>query len=247
MTVPAPPAQRSVRPPDLDAHVREELRATNALPAARRHSLRGMVELCGMVALALAIAFFIKTFVVQAFYIPSGSMIPALEVNDRVLVEKLSYRLRDIERGEVIVFQRPGAEAARAGVGGQVRSFLEGLGLLRPDEDVDLIKRVIGLPGETVRVRRGRVVINGRRLPEPYAAPETRTFPETVVPPGHLFMMGDNRMNSQDSRFPELGTVPISNVVGRAFVIVWPPSRATTDLDRDYPRVGEHPLTDAGA
>ena len=234
----APPAQRSVRPADLDAATRAELRAGDGR-ARRRRSLRELVEMWGLVVLALVLAFVIKTFLVQAFYIPSGSMIPTLQIKDRVLVEKVTYRFREPERGEVIVFQRPGAAKARAGVAGQLRSFLEGLGLAQPDADIDLIKRVIGLPGERVRVRKGVVFIDGEALTEDYAQPETRSFPETVVAKGELFMMGDNRMNSQDSRFPELGTVPLRNVVGRAFVILWPPARATTSLDRDYPVVGE--------
>jgi signal peptidase I len=238
----APPAQRSVRPPDLDADTRAQLRA-QAGDGRPKHSLRGLAEMWGLVIVALVLAFVIKTFLVQAFYIPSGSMIPTLQIQDRVLVEKLSYRFREPERGEVIVFQRPGAEDVRSGVSGQLRSFLEGLGLAQPDADIDLIKRIIGLPGERVRVRKGVVFVNGQRLREPYAQPETRSFPETVVPPGQLFMMGDNRMNSQDSRFPELGTVPLDNVVGRAFVILWPPGRATTAMDRDYPKVGETPVT----
>ena len=237
----APPASRSVRPPDLDGHTRAELRAGGG-PSHRRRSVAGLIEMWGLVVVALLLAFVIKTFLVQAFYIPSGSMIPTLEIGDRVLVEKVSYRFRDPERGEIIVFQRPGAERARAGVSGQLRSFLEGLGLAQPDAEIDLIKRVIGLPGEKVRIRKGVVYVNGKRLREPYAEPETRSFPETVVPRGHLFMMGDNRMNSQDSRFAELGTVPLRNVVGRAFVILWPPGSATTSMDRDYPRVGEAPL-----
>ena len=238
MTAPAP--ERSVRPPDIDAFTRAELRAGADSGTAKR-SLAGMVEMWGLVIVALLLAFAIKTFLVQAFFIPSGSMIPTLEVGDRVLVEKVSYRMRQPERGEVVVFQRPGAERARAGVGGQVRSFLEGLGLAQPDADIDLIKRVIGLPGERVRVRKGKVLINGKPLREAYAQSETRSFPVTRVPKGHLFMMGDNRMNSQDSRFPELGTVPLDNVVGRAFVILWPPRSATRSVDRDYPRVGEKP------
>ncbi|MPZ73975.1 MAG: signal peptidase I [Nitriliruptorales bacterium] len=199
--------------------------------------------MCGLVVVALLLAFVIKTFLVQAFYIPSGSMIPSLQIGDRVLVEKLSYRMREPERGEIIVFQRPGSEAARAGVRGQLRSFLEGLGLAQPDADIDLIKRVIGLPGETVRVRKGVVFVDGKPLPEEYAQPETRSFPRTKVPAGELFMMGDNRMNSQDSRFPELGTIPLRNVVGRSFVILWPLGRATTDMDRDYPGVGERQVS----
>ena len=236
----APPSSRSVRPPDLDAHTRAELRASGG-PGHRKRSLAGMLEMWGLVAVALLLAFVIKTLLVQAFYIPSGSMIPTLEVGDRVLVEKISFRFRQPQRGEVIVFQRPGAERARAGVSGQLRSFLEGLGLAQPDAEIDLIKRVIGLPGERIRIRKGAVFVNGRRLDEPYAQPESRSFPETRVPKGQLFMMGDNRMNSQDSRFPELGTIPLDNVVGRAFVILWPPGSATARMDRDYPGVGETP------
>ena len=231
-------ADRSVRPADLDPHTRADLRAA-AAPEHKRRSLVGMLEMWGLVIVALVLAFVIKTFLVQAFYIPSGSMIPTLEIGDRVLVEKVSYRFRQPERGEVIVFQRPGAERARSGVSGQLRSFLEGLGLAQPDADIDLIKRVIGLPGEEIVIRKGTVFVDGRPLTEPYAEPETRSFPKTVVPKGQLFMMGDNRMNSQDSRFPELGTIPLSNVVGRSFVILWPPRSATINMDRDYGAVGE--------
>ena len=239
----APSAERSVRPPDIDAHVRADLRAGGGA-GHRKRSMAGLIEMWGLVIVALLLAFLIKTFLVQAFYIPSGSMIPTLAIGDRVLVEKISYRLRDPERGEVIVFQRPGSEGARSGVAGQLRSFLEGLGLAQPDADIDLIKRVIGLPGERVRVRKGVVLINGKPLKEPYAHPESRSFPTTVVPEGQLFMMGDNRMNSQDSRFVELGTIPLRNVVGRAFVILWPPRQATAHMDRDYPKVGETPVQD---
>jgi signal peptidase I len=241
VTTPTPAPQRSVRPADLDAITRTSLRSEHGRGPHKR-GLAGVLEMWGLIILALVLAFVIKTFLVQAFYIPSGSMIPQLEIGDRVLVEKVAYRLREPERGEILVFQRPGSENARAGVRGQARSFLEGLGLAQPDADIDLIKRVIGLPGETVEVREGVVLVNGTALAEDYARPETRSFPPTVVPDGDLFMMGDNRMNSQDSRFPELGTIPIDNVVGRAFVILWPPGRATVAMDRDYASVGEHTL-----
>ena len=246
MTAPAPSSQRSVRPADIDAMTRTALREQHG-GGAHKRGLAELLEMWGLIILALALAFVIKTFLVQAFYIPSGSMIPQLEIGDRVLVEKVAYRFREPERGEILVFQRPGSENARAGVRGQARSFLEGLGLVQPNADIDLIKRVIGLPGETVEVREGVVLINDKPLDEPYARPETRSFPATVVPDNKLFMMGDNRMNSQDSRFPELGTIPIDNVVGRAFVILWPPGSATLDMDRDYAGVGEQSLGPAPA
>ncbi len=139
------------------------------------------------------------------------------------------------------MFQRPGVEPPVTTSPREIaRNFFEGLGLVPPDGEIDLIKRVVGLPGETVAIDSGRVLIDGEPLDEPYAMPETRSFPATSVPPGHLFLMGDNRMDSDDSRF-SLGPVPVGNVVGRAFVIVWPPSRVTARLDADYPSVGERP------
>jgi len=206
----------------------------HAAPARRRWS--GALELPILIVTALLLAVLVKTFLVEAFWIPSVSMVPTLEVGDRVLVEKVSYRLREPRRGEIIVFHRlDGFGPADEGLAATVRSFFEGLGLAQPDGDIDLIKRVIGVPGDTVEVRGGRVLINGRRLREPYAAADDRDFAETQVPPGELFMMGDNRQQSDDSRF-SLGTVDADVVVGRAFVIMWPPARATDDLAADYPR-----------
>jgi signal peptidase I len=227
---------RSVRPADVDEEARERLRSDGG-KGGKRSSI---AELPMLVLAALVLAFLIKTFLVQAFYIPSGSMIPTLEIGDRVLVEKVTYRFREPQRGEVIVFSRPGYDPGPRSVGTVVRSFLEGLGLVQPNAEIDLIKRVIGLPGETVEIRKGRVLINGEPLDESYAQPETRDYGPTEVPADHLFMLGDNRMNSDDSRF-SLGTVPLSNVVGKAFVILWPPASATLSLDQDYPGVGETP------
>ncbi|MDQ3709575.1 MAG: signal peptidase I [Actinomycetota bacterium] len=195
----------------------------------------GILELPILIVTALLLAVLVKTFLVEAFWIPSVSMVPTLEVGDRVLVEKVSYRLREPRRGEIIVFHRLDGFGPAEGLAATVRSFFEGLGLVQPDGDIDLIKRVIGVPGDTVEVRGGRVLINGRRLREPYAAADDRDFAETQVPPGELFMMGDNRQQSDDSRF-SLGTVDADVVVGRAFVIMWPPARATDDLAADYPR-----------
>lgn len=199
------------------------------------------LELLKLVAVALLIAFVIKGVALQAFYIPSESMLQTLQVGDRVLVEKITFRYREPQRGEIIVFRRPGLEDDGFSIATTARSFLEGIGLSKPDEDRDLIKRVIGLPGETVELIGGVVHINGRPLPEDYTEPESRDFPPTVVPEGQYYMLGDNRRNSLDSRFA-LGTIPEDNIIGRAFAIIWPVGDATLDLDRDYPGVGEKPL-----
>jgi len=184
-------------------------------------------ELPVLIVMAFVLALLIKTFLVQAFYIPSGSMEPTLMPGDRVLVNKVVYRLHDPGRGDIIVFENPHPvpEQHRNPVSAFVNWLTEGLGFTRPPDE-DFIKRVIGLPGETVEYRRGAVYIDGERLDEPYLQglpKDTRAYPPTKVPEGKLFVMGDNRLNSNDSRFG-LGFVPIDKVVGRAFVVIWPPS-----------------------
>lgn len=167
----------------------------------RPSALRNLVEWVVIAAGALLVAFIIKTFLLQAFYIPSLSMSPTLKVNDRVLVNKLSYDLHAVNRGDVVVFLSPPNEGAKT---------------------KDLIKRVIGLPGETVESRNGRMVIDGQVLDEPYLGADVFTGPveKTTIPPGYYWVMGDNRTNSRDSRF--FGPIPKSLIVGRAFVRVWP-------------------------
>jgi signal peptidase I len=178
-----------------------------------------------LLIVALAVAIVLKTFVVQAFFIPSGSMEPTLEPGDRVLVQKVVY---GPDRGDVIVFSdpqgRPGPD--RGIVGGFVHWLSSTLGIERPEHE-DFIKRVIGLPGETVELRDGRLFVEGVRIHEPYlkGAVDTRDYGPVRVPEGSLFVLGDNRLNSNDSRFG-LGFVPVDKVLGRAFAIVWPPSRA---------------------
>ncbi|WP_370327928.1 signal peptidase I [Euzebya sp.] len=206
------------------------------------HTIRETVQL---VVVALVLAFIIKTVALQAFYIPSESMLQTLQVGDRVLVEKVSYYFREPERGEIIVFRRPGLEEDGFSLAATARSFLEGIGLSQPDEDRDLIKRIIALPGETVELRDGVVHVNGQPLEEGYTAPETRDFPPTTVPEGHYYVLGDNRTNSLDSRFT-LGTIPEENIIGRAFAIIWPVGDATLSMDADYPGVGEDPLPAGG-
>jgi signal peptidase I len=162
---------------------------------------RNAVEWVAIAGGALLVAFLIKTFLLQAFYIPSLSMAPTLKINDRVLVNKLSYDLHDVNRGDLVVFESPPNEGTQT---------------------KDLIKRVIGLPGETVESKDGHIVIDGRILEEPYLGPDVVTGPmeKTTVPEKHVFVMGDNRPNSRDSRY--FGAIPQSLIVGRAFVRVWP-------------------------
>lgn len=178
-----------------------------------------------LVALAVLLAVVFKTFLIAAFYIPSGSMESTLNISDRVLVEKVSYRFGDIEHGDVIVFvhDEPGVEVP--GPSNPVAGFFSSLGQaigVVPPSDRDFIKRVIGLPGDTITCRGGKLVRNGRPVTENYLDQGITTDGcQTVkVGPGELFVMGDNRTNSQDSRV--FGPIQRSDVVGRAFVRIWP-------------------------
>ena len=171
-------------------------------PSRTRSSAKSILEWLGVILGALLVALLIKTFLLQAFYIPSRSMEPTLRIGDRVLVNKLSYKMHDINRGDIVVFERPPDEP--------------------PDAIKDLIKRVIALPGETISSENGHVFIDGRPLEEPYLEPGTLTenLPPTVVPEGRIFVMGDNRGDSRDSRY--FGPIDEDLVVGRAFVRIWP-------------------------
>jgi signal peptidase I len=192
-----------------------------AEPERTRPFLR---ELPVLLPIALVLAILLKTLVVQAFSIPSGSMEPTLAPGDRVLVQKLVY---GPERGDVIVFSDPkGRPGPDRGIVGGFFHWLSGaLGVERPEHE-DFIKRVIGLPGENVELRDGRLFIEGARVPEPYLGgpPDTRDYGPVEVPDDALFVLGDNRTNSNDSRFG-LGFIALDKVIGRAFAIVWPPSR----------------------
>lgn len=188
-------------------------------------------ELPVLIVVALAIAIVVKTFLVQAFYIPSESMEPTLRRGDRVLVCRFCYRFGDIERGDVVVFADPDPEPHDRGpVASALRWLAEGIGVAQP-EDEDFIKRVAGLPGDTLEIRRGQLYVNGEAVDEPYLASDedTRSYGPVTVPDGMLFVLGDNRLVSGDSRLqPEeggVGLVPVDRVIGRAFVIVWPPGR----------------------
>jgi len=189
-------------------------------------------ELPVLILIAFGLALLIKTFLIQAFYIPSESMVPTLLVRDRVLVNKLVYRFRDPRRGEIIVFvAERDAEPKRNVIQKIFHTLTEGLGATQPAEK-DFIKRVIGLPGDVVEMHDGIVTITTKdgkklKLDEPYLSPEKDTNPygPFTVPPDQYFVMGDNRPNSSDSRF-RLGPIKRSDIVGKAFVKVWPLGRA---------------------
>jgi len=185
-------------------------------------------SLPALIVIALLVAILVKTFLVQAFYIPSESMEPTLQVGDRVFVNKFVYDFNDINRGDVIVFENPneGALPARQGISAVLHWFGEGVGFAQPEGE-DYIKRVIGLPGESIEIHDHTVYVDGTPLAEPYLTAEKRgcnnDFGPVEVPASHLFMLGDNRCNSADSRYG-LGFVSEDKVVGKAFVIIWPPS-----------------------
>jgi signal peptidase I len=187
---------------------------TPAKPAKKPGSWRAAREWFVVIAVALGVAFLIRLFLFQPFYIPSGSMLDTLREDDRVLINKLSYKLHDVHRGDVVVFKRP-----------TTSQF---------DDDInDLIKRVIALPGETIEFRECRVYIDGALLEEPYVDGQCTTPPgsavdpdgdrKVTIPADHYFVMGDNRNGSSDGRV--FGPIPGDLIEGRAFVVMWPPSR----------------------
>ena len=177
---------------------------------------RVAIEWAILIASALIIALVIKTFLFQAFYIPSQSMYPTLQKGDRILVNKVSYKVHDVNRGDIVVFETPEGE----------------------DSNIkDLVKRVIALPGETIETQHGRVYINGHLLEEPYLQDGVDTCAPNTQPPNcedfgpvkvgndRVFVMGDNREQSKDGRFfqaPNNRGIEESTIVGRVFVRIWP-------------------------
>ncbi len=179
-------------------------------------------ELPFLIIGALIVAVLVKSFLIQVFWIPSGSMQETLQIGDRVIVNKLAYRIGDPGRGDVVVFE-PETFEEESLVAKVSRNLLESVGLRTPESD--LIKRVIGLPGETVEISGNQVFINNSPLEESYLplGLEMRDFGPEVVPDDSYFVMGDNRGSSRDSRV--FGAIPRDRIVGRAFSVVWPPSR----------------------
>jgi len=183
--------------------VRVLVRRSYRLPPSIRLSI---VETLDATIFAALLSLVIIVFIVQAFFIPSGSMEPTLHVGDRILVGKFAYRIWEVKRGDIVVFHYP----------------------LNPNKD--FVKRVVGLPGERVEIKDGLVLISGRPLGEAYPTRLpggdracTSNYGPQVVPAGSLFVLGDNRCNSEDSRF--FGFVPFKNVVGRAMIVYWPMDR----------------------
>lgn len=202
----------------------------------RRDEKQGSLgrELIVIVVVALALSVLVRTFVAQAFYVPSSSMEDTLQIQDRILVSKLSTQLGGVNRGEVVVFTDPGGWLPPAekptGVSGMLRDALMWIGLLPSDTGEDLVKRVIGVGGDHVVCCnvKGQIVLNDVPLVEPYVKPGSRTDQvkfDIVVPEGRVFVMGDNRADSSDSRFHldvDKGTIPVANVVGRVVAVIWP-------------------------
>lgn len=188
-------------------------------------------ELVPLVFSALVLAILIKSFLIQAFFIPSGSMEPTLHPGDRILVCRVCKVFSEPTYGDVVVFSdpHPAPHEDRGIVGGFAHWLGEGIGIARPADD-DFIKRVIALGDDTWELRRGVLFVNGARVREPYLSPEqdSRDFGPETVPAGMLFVLGDNRLHSGDSRFPPpggLGYVSEEKVIGEAFVIAWPLGR----------------------
>ena len=176
-------------------------RAPGGTASRRRQKV---LEWVVILVAGLFVAVAVRTSVLQAFYIPSESMVPTFEINDRVVVDKVSYRFGAVHRGSIVVFERP----------------------TRSDGSIkDLVKRVIAVGGDTVEARAGLVYVNGIAVPEPYllVAASTQNLAMTTIPNHFLWVMGDNRQNSADSRV--FGPIPVASVVGRVLVRAWPPSR----------------------
>ncbi len=192
--------------PPVDEGDREESSDGGEEETEDRGFARNVLEWIVVLGAAVAVAIILRTFVFQAFYIPSESMETTLFKDDRLLVNKVSYHLHDVNRGDVVVFRRPDDQ---------------------PGEIRDLIKRVIGLPGESVEGRGGVIYIDGQQLVEPYLDGNPfGDFSPVTVPEGEFFMMGDNRDESRASR--RFGTIGEDRFIGRAFVLFWPFDRVGT-------------------
>ena len=211
---------------------------TDVAAKRRRSTLLFVRDLLIIVLVAIVISFVIKTFLVRTFFVPSGSMQTTLQIDDRILVNELVPELMPLQRGDVVVFEDPGGwlPASPASTLSPLDSVLSFIGLAPQDGNNHLVKRVIGLPGDTVECcdSFGHLIINGVPVTESYITLDpgqtsagAHEFSITV-PANSIWVMGDNRDHSRDSSFhlgdPGGGAVPISRVVGRAIVVSWPVS-----------------------
>ena len=179
----------------------------NEAPSKAWRSLR---ENLILITIALVLAFFIRTFIAEPRYIPSDSMLPTLETGDRLVNEKISYRFTSPKFGDIVVFQPPPELQSRG-----------------YSQDQAFIKRIIGTPGDTVKIDDGKVYLNGNILQEDYIKePPLQAFQLVRVPQNQYFMMGDNRNDSNDSRY--WGFLPKKNMIGKAIFRFWPPGRIGT-------------------
>ncbi len=215
-------------------------RAGSAAARRKRSTLLFLRDLLVIFVVAVLVSFLIKTFLIRSFFIPSASMETTLVQDDRIIVNQLVPDLAPIQHGDVVVFKDPGGwlparvETEQPPLIAAVDWFLAFVGLSAPDSNDHLVKRVIGMPGDHVVCCNalGQMSVNGVPLDEPYVAlpPGTTKVSEldfdVTVPDDSLWVMGDNRYNSKDSRYnsgtPLEGYVPTDNVVGRAFVVSWP-------------------------
>jgi signal peptidase I len=177
-------------------------------PPKKHSRRRGVIEWAIVVAVALLASLFIRTFVLQTYFIPSKSMKPTLYVGNRIMVDKLAAELGHINIGDIVVFRAPPGVVTKCG-----------------DADPDLVKRVIGLPGDVLTSKGNTIYVNGQPLDEKWSHYEPLGVPigHVTVPQGQYFMMGDNHANSCDSRY--WGTVPRSNIIGKVFLKFWPLSQ----------------------
>lgn len=192
----------SLPPPTLD------IDEGTPAPVKHRSRSRSLIEWGIVIVVAVLVSLLIRTFVFQTFFIPSGSMEPTLQIGDRIIVSKLSVELGTIHTGDILVFKAPKAVATVCG-----------------DNVSDLVKRVIGLPGQHLTSKGNTIYVNGKVLLQPWTHNPILGKPigNVTVPKNHYFMMGDNESDSCDSRF--WGSIPRSSIIGKAFVRIWPLSR----------------------
>ena len=199
-----------------------------------RSAAGSVIEFFLIVVVALGLALGIQAFLVKPFRIPSASMEPTLDIGQRVLASRVNYHVSEPDRGDVVVFKPPkGADQNECGIPGfEPGPSNQACPKPTPGEsDENFIKRVVAVGGDRIRIEEGRVILNGKRQDEPFIEPsadcEICNLPkEITVPKDHLFMMGDNRGESADSR--EWGPVPEDQLIGQAFFTYWPPKRVGT-------------------